>query len=400
MTLLFLVLWTGLLGISLRWNLYQHEKTLTETYTVMGRIAFEKDVQYRSWNSAHGGVYVPVTDTTQPNPYLKGIPDRIITADNGKTYTLINPAYMSRQVFEIQKEATGILGHLTSLNPIRPENAADEWETRALMSFENGVSEVSSVENINGQTYLRFMKPLPVEENCLGCHAAQGYKVGDIRGGISESIPLAPFQKASLLQRNTLILGIMLIWLFGFLGIILASQSLKRSTTLQQKAEENLIRMSVHDSLTGLYNRHYFEEALLRIKGFRINQVNILTCDLDNLKRVNDTMGHSAGDLLLQGAAEVLRASFRSEDIIARTGGDEFVVILASPDSDQIEKAIVRLRVEEFEWNKLHPQMGLSISIGSSSTSPEIDLNEALKLADDRMYADKAERKARTGKKG
>ncbi|MHC1781286.1 MAG: diguanylate cyclase [Anaerolineaceae bacterium] len=389
----FLILWTILLTVSLLQNLDQHRQTMLIVARDSGRTAFQKDVLYRRWNSGHGGVYAPITKTTQPNPYLV-LPDRIITDTFGKTYTLVNPAYMTRQVFELQEESTGIIGHITSLKPIRPENAADEWETRALQAFESGVPEVSSVEKINGRTFMRFMKPLFVEEICLPCHAAQGYQVGEIRGGISESVPLGPLEEAGLAQRNSLILAHASIWVFGLLGIYSASRFLKQSVSLQQKAEEELVHMSIHDSLTGLHNRRYFEDYFRRLEEIKNKPVTLLSCDLDNLKLVNDTLGHAAGDQLLKGAAEVLKASFRSEDIIARIGGDEFVVILLVSDTDQIDKAIARVREQEQAWNHQHPEMKLSISIGAASTSMQMSLSDALKLADNRMYADKASRKA------
>jgi len=76
-------------------------------------------------------------------------------------------------------------GHITSLNPIRPDNAPDEWERRALRAFEQGQHEAVSLETLDGEPYLRFMRPMIVEKKCLKCHAAQGYQEGDIRGGIS-----------------------------------------------------------------------------------------------------------------------------------------------------------------------------------------------------------------------
>jgi diguanylate cyclase (GGDEF)-like protein len=390
-----MVFWTVVLGVSLEWNLYQQQQTMIDTARVTARIAFEKDILYRSWNSGHGGVYVPVTEITKPNPYLIGIPDIVIEANNGKTYTLINPAYMTRQVFELQKESTGIIGHITSLNPIRPENFADDWEKLALESFNNGSSEISSVANIGNKPYLRLMKPLQVEENCLKCHAAQGYQVGDIRGGISESVPLNPLLDASSVQRNTLILGHGIIWLIGVLGTLVAINVLKQSTSQQQIAEENLVRMSRFDSLTGLYNRSYFEEMIRNIDEDKSSSITILSADLDNLKFANDSLGHSAGDKLLQGAAEVLKRSFRSADTIARIGGDEFVVILMGIEFDQIEKAISRVLSQQFEWNQNNPGLNLSISIGTASTSSQMNLRDALKLADERMYANKTENKAK-----
>jgi diguanylate cyclase (GGDEF)-like protein len=155
--------------------------------------------------------------------------------------------------------------------------------------------------------------------------------------------------------------------------------------------------LSQHDSLTGLHNRHYFEDYFRRLEENIERPATILSCDLDNLKKVNDAMGHTAGDLLLQGAAGILRASFRAEDVVARIGGDEFVVVLRGGSQEQIDTALERVRAHEEAWNRKHPGMNLSISIGAASTATDMDLKGVLKLADDRMYADKARRKAQKG---
>jgi hypothetical protein len=101
----------------------------------------------------HGGVYVPVTEETQPNPYLSDVPERDLITPSGRHLTLINPAYMTRQVYELMKESYGVRGHITSLNPIRPENKPDTWETQALRAFESGKTEVSSIEKIEGKEF-------------------------------------------------------------------------------------------------------------------------------------------------------------------------------------------------------------------------------------------------------
>jgi len=105
----------------------------------------------------HVGVYVPITHETPPSPCLAHIPERDI---NTPKLTLINPAYMNRQVVELGKKQYGVLSYITSLNPIRSENVADEWEKRALQAFENGQKEVSSIEPIGNKTFFRLMQPL------------------------------------------------------------------------------------------------------------------------------------------------------------------------------------------------------------------------------------------------
>ncbi|MBL7218403.1 MAG: PAS domain S-box protein [Desulfobacteraceae bacterium] len=211
-------LWSILIGLSLAWNLRTQKSGILEAARIEARTAFDKDVVYRRWNTSHGGVYAPVTGITQPNPYLD-VPERDIATPLGKELTNINPAYMTRQVHELALKAYGIRGHITSLNPIRPANAPDPWETQSLKAFQTGLKEVSSVEEIEGNDYMRLMRPLLTEKGCLQCHAAQGYKLGDIRGGISVSIPMAPHMAIAQSYILALCVGHLLLWLAGLVGI-------------------------------------------------------------------------------------------------------------------------------------------------------------------------------------
>ncbi|NJD90950.1 MAG: DUF3365 domain-containing protein [Geobacter sp.] len=245
---LFLTLvWTLLIMILMYLNYRDHEKEIL----ILGRMQclafFEKDLLYRRWASRHGGVYVPATETTQPNPYLSHIPERDITTPSGRQLTLMNPAYMTRQVFEMAEEKEGAgRGHITSLNPIRPENAPDPWETGALQAFANGAKEISQVSDINGKPYHRYMKPLFVEKSCLKCHSAQGYHEGDLRGGISVSVPLEPFIAIKRTELQADYLRFAVIWLLGLGGIGFGTLRLKRLTAvivertveLEQQVEE------------------------------------------------------------------------------------------------------------------------------------------------------------------
>jgi hypothetical protein len=132
-------------------------------------------------------VYVPVTPTTPPNPWLEH-PRRDLRTDDGRALTMVNPAYMTRQIAEIAQQAEGIQLHITSLKPIRPANAPDAWEASALKRFEAGTAEV--IELIPGESPVhRYMAPLRIREPCLQCHAKQGYALGQIRGGISVTMP-------------------------------------------------------------------------------------------------------------------------------------------------------------------------------------------------------------------
>jgi len=183
-----IALWCCIVGISLYWNMIDEKRERKKVAFATGRAFFNQVVLTRSWNSLHGGVYVLVTKTSPPNIYLDD-PLRDITANNDIKLTKINPAYMTRQIAEIAVKERGIQFHITSLKPIRPENKAAKWEKKWLLAFEQGDNEQGEFIVDGTNHVFRYMAPLFVKPSCLKCHAKQGYKEGDVRGGISVSIP-------------------------------------------------------------------------------------------------------------------------------------------------------------------------------------------------------------------
>lgn len=178
---------------------------------------FQQVLLTRQWNASHGGVYVPITAETQPNPYLP-LKNRDLAADNGLRLTRINPAYMTRQIGELaQKNEGGIQFHITSLKPIRPENKSTEWEEKWLKSFEQGVKEQGEFFEDGDITWFRYMAPLVVGSECLKCHAQQGDKVGDLRGGLSVSLPYPAHNHLYLFVGfgSVAIIGLIFIFIGG-----------------------------------------------------------------------------------------------------------------------------------------------------------------------------------------
>ena len=379
--------------LSLVWNLRLHYQTIEDQARIIARTAFEKDVLYRSWNSSFGGVYVGVSPNSQPNPYLKDIPERDMETTTGRLLTMINPAYMTRQVFELQQKNMGVIGHITSLKPIRPLNAADEWETTALKSFDLGEKESSTLVETEGQSYLRLMKPLVVEEKCLKCHATQGYSIGQIRGGISETVPLAPLQTAAENSLVSIIVAHSIIWIIGILGIFWSNKILMRSLVQQKYAEQKLLDLSTHDRLTGLFNRAYFEDIFQQLEEIQSHPISIVMADIDLLKQTNDTYGHAAGDELIRRASQVFQECFRSNDIIARVGGDEFVVIIQNSSEEKAKGILQRLKDTLASHNAAYYGSPLEISFGIATSKAFESLNTTFKLADERMYENKQAKK-------
>jgi PAS domain S-box-containing protein len=231
--------WTVSVGILFGLYVDQERRQVLEFAGVQARSALNKDLVYRRWNASHGGVYVPVTAETQPNPYLD-VPNRDITTTTGLKLTLINPAYMTRQVHEMSQAQYDERGHITSLNPIRPQNAPDAWETKALKSFETGATEVSEVEPIGEVQYLRLMIPLLTEASCLKCHAVQGYKVGDIRGGLSVSVPLTSYLASYRANVWRIMVGYGLLWVLGLAGIFAAGNRIGWQMQEREQVEATL----------------------------------------------------------------------------------------------------------------------------------------------------------------
>ena len=136
------LIWTCAILLSLAWNLIEINSRTMDAAKSQALVAYEKDLIYRRWNADHGGVYAEVTEKTQPNRYLSGLPERDIKTPSGKLLTMINPAYMFRQVSELSLKEYGVRSHLTSLKLVNPSNAPDPWEKKALLAFEQGAQEV------------------------------------------------------------------------------------------------------------------------------------------------------------------------------------------------------------------------------------------------------------------
>ena len=247
--LLIAAIWTFSIAGSIGLNIKRVIENTFETARIQARAVFDKDICYRRWNTIHGGVYVPVNKKTQPNPYLNVL-ERDIVTPSGTPLTLMNPAYMTRQVHELGREEYGIFGHITSLKPIRPENIADKWETRALQAFERGESEISSVEEMRTGQYMRLMCPLFTEKGCLQCHEAQGYKEGDVRGGISVAIPMQPLWAVEKKGLILLTLSHVALWILGLYVFFLATRKLAASVIERNSLEEEFsARKKLEDKL-------------------------------------------------------------------------------------------------------------------------------------------------------
>lgn len=362
---------------------------------LQARVAHKKDVIYRRWNAEHGGVYVPVSEKTMPNPYLE-VSDREITIPSGRLLTLVNPAYMTRQVHELGEQAYGVHGHITSLNPIRPENAPDSWETKALKAFEQGIEEVSSIEEVGGEPCMRLMRPLITEEGCMKCHAKQGYKVGDIRGGISVAVPMSPMWALEKSRMKVLGGGHGLIWLFGLLGIVLGASRLSHQIDRRRKAEEAVRRSEAElrvlnvqlekakDLLKQSFQRyvsaHIVDEILessqpVNLMGEKRN-VSILLSDIRGFTSLSEQLeAEELVSYLNSYFSEMIEIILEHEGTLDKFMGDAILALFGAPlghhdDSLRAVKAALAMQEKLGELNAFwikNGKPGIKIGIGIST---------------------------------
>jgi len=316
--------------------MHVHRQATIEVGRAHARAGFEKDLLFRRWNAMHGGVYVPVTERTPANPRLN-VPERDIKTPSGRQLTLVNPAYMTRQVHELGAETNGIQGHITSLTPIRPENAADAWETAALEGFEHGNTEYSSIEVFCGEPHLRLMRPLRTEKGCLKCHGHQGYKEGDIRGGISVSVPMAPLWAIGRAATLSAIGWHGLFWFLGLGGIGLFHRHQAKHAR-QVALNEEQARESEKRFMDVL---HSSDDAILLIDGETFVECNEATARmLEYSCRDEFLMTHPSalsppeqpdGRASFEKAQEMMQTAFekgfhRFEWMHRKAGGEDFPV--------------------------------------------------------------------------
>lgn len=165
-----------------------------------------------------------------------------------------------------------------------------------------------------------------------------------------------------------------------------------------KKLEAELRYLSFHDSLTGLFNRAYFEQELDRLSKGRTVPVAVGVMDVDNLKSINDTLGHQMGDALIIRTAEVLKKAFRAEDVIARMGGDEFAVLFLGPEEKTLKKILERIEEAVFKDNEAKGSPRLSLSVGFALVPhTPFQPEEVYKAADLAMYKEKISKKLAGG---
>ena len=374
---------------------------------------FNNIVTMRKWSSDHGAVYVKAHEGIEPNPYLLNNHDY---TKNNELLIKINPAWMTRQISELSNQREKFYFKITSLNPINPKNLPDEFEKFALEELKKDKNK-EFYTRIQNDKY-NLIGSLKVESSCLECHKTQGYKIGDVIGGLRTSVPIDNYlenleiveSKSNVLYLITIFTSILFILIITFtinsiyereLNILTLNKTLERKVNRRTKelrdANKKLLEISNIDYLTNIPNRRYFFEA--GSKSFYLakreeKNLSIICIDIDYFKKINDTYGHNIGDEILKLLANTMAKIVRKSDILARTGGEEFTILLNNMNGRNAFVFAEKLRnnIENLTYTNNDIKIKLTISLGISQMKKDDEnLDSIIIRADKALYLAKEE---------
>ena len=175
---------------------------------------------------------------------------------------------------------------------------------------------------------------------------------------------------------------------------LIAIESITRNIQERKELEQRLEKIGYYDNLTGLFNKNYLLKEI-DLLNTKINiPIGILVCDSDNLKSINDSFGHIAGDNLIKSTGKLLQSVFNSDHVILRTGGDEFIVIVKNKPFVEVERLYQKLKISLEQYNENNRALPIEISIGLAYSETSINAMESIiHIADINMYKNKREKK-------
>lgn len=373
--LIFVTSWVVVVGVLLSFHVYHDSRHASDSLTAVTKNIWQLMSATRSWNAHHGGIYTPVTKDNPPNPYLD-TPDANVQTNLNQHLTKINPAYMTRQISEILARRDGIQIRLISDNPLNPKNTPNLWELKSIEQFKQGQTSLSKLSSDDNNLHFTYIAPLLVNQQCLKCHSKQGYTPGEVKGAMSITLTNLNPPNHTQLYTNYAIILLIGLALIGFYFRHL------------REAYTALEGQAFIDPLLNIYNRRYFMEhsAFIFYESRRQQQqFSLLICDVDDFKLYNDTYGHLAGDYILHKVANALQDSLkRRTDLLARFGGEEFVILLPDTGKSAAQQLANDLINNIQALNIKNDSHGLlSISIGVSTFNPDNKSSEQLTAGDD-----------------
>lgn len=292
----FLIILVILFSLIIRWESKRIREEQISNLKHIARAFLEQIQVTRLWNTQLGGVYAEVTNDVQPNQFLDD-PHRDILSTDGKRYTKINPAYMTRQLSEIANSRQGYKFRVVSLNPINPYNVPDEWERKSLEDFSSkGLKEASIFINDRNASFFKYIAPIQIEHPCLRCHNSPASDVGTkIMGGITVIIPTEGFDHILSLKTKRTIISLLLVGIISifFVGIVTfyVSRLLSKgiASNLEQEKLQTLIELAgataheMRQPMTVI-------QSLVTLSHIKLNKNEPINKEIDIIKEQSERM--------------------------------------------------------------------------------------------------------------
>lgn len=355
---------------------HQSTDAIMDQVDRQARVLLQQVIVTRSWVADHGGVYVKEGPEVRANPFLAG---RDIVDREGKKYVMRNPALTTRELSEYTARAGLYSFRLSSLLPLNPANRVTPFEERSLRQFADKGFDASregfsTIDREGGKRVYRRIIPLKVEPGCLGCHARQGYHVGDIRGGLSVTLPLS--EADALIARSyfTLVVSafVIILLVLGSIYLLIQRIILIPVAHLHQVADDltagrysSRAHLSTGDELEKL--AHAFNSMTDEIIGGYEAAVKTLAAAVEardpytggHIDRVAKYAVVIAGELGLQAE--------RMPEV-------ELGAVLHDIGKIGIPDSVLRkpghLDADEVEQMKTHPRKGVEIIASSEFLAP------------------------------
>ena len=357
---LILAAWSLLVAASFAWYFWQENKGLSETAAKEARAILDRDNAYRHWLVEQGGVYVKPSEKLPGDPYLKH-PQRDVVTTAGMRLTLLNPAFVLREVQTRQADPMRGRSRVVSLTPLNPQNAADAWERRGLDSLAGGNDRFEIVDSPAG-AQMRAMRPFFASPPCLACHP--DFADGQLAGAITASVPLAPYQELNNTELRAAALGHGTIWVAGLAGIGLAHRRRRQHAGQQRAWALSLESMNVELERRVAARTEELTRALRELEAFSYSVSHDLRAPLRALNGYAHLLRESQGDKLdaeQRGMFERIARNAEKmgeliDDILeySRTGREPLK--RAAVDLDVLARDVVREQAEH------HPAARIDIA--------------------------------------
>lgn len=365
--------WLALMLGLLSWSIWRDGLQLEQLVEREALVRLESANNIRRWIVGFGGVYAPVSEHHQPNPYIPESANRDIESTTGIQLTIANSISALSHIMGKENRVEGGYIRFTGPDPLKQSNLPDAWETGALRRLAAGEKLLGDFTELEDKPYYRLMQPLYLKPKCYKCHEYRSFELGDIVGGLGVNVDLEVYSGLRHGMYRAHLINYLVIWVIGAVAIGFVGRRWRGFMAERDDYSRQLRELATHDSLTGFLNRHqldvFFNKELARAKRNH-GALSILMVDMDNFKTINDRYGHQAGDKVIKSIARQLQECTRASDYVVRYGGDEFLFLL--PESDHarcLEKAeALRKRVASAPI-RLDDQteVRMSLSIGAAS---------------------------------